>query len=490
MEFAWNTQKNKLTDIKGLQMEQDREGKINNKEIDINKTHLNYDLADKEMNSRTNLYHRVKKRIEDVREVSRVQKNSVVDYSNIITVSKEQSEKWGIDKTKDYFKEAYNYFCDEFGKENVVSAKVHLDETAPHMHLHFVPVNLENGKLQSSKVVNPIRVNQIHTNAPKYLRSKGFEVERGIGKTKENLDIHEFKEKKLNERIKELEKEIDLKNNKINSLTKVESEIDNIEKIKVNKIPMSSKFVISESEFKNLKHNLIYLKSENEKIKLTNKEFKETITKIGNANKTLNKNLNMSTRETIKLKNENEIDKYNLKLNEEKLDLFLRAVSSNQKIEDFIFNKMQNESNNDLNKDFNKFLIENKIDPKFVNKILNFQIEIDLNSLKDKNIFDKNIFTVQEIENYLMENHLINFFEKENSLEKENVNVKFVADKNNNIFNLKLDCENKSFIKQILADKNAIKILKNEIKNDENKFNLEQNNHKNNPKKATFGMEL
>ena len=87
MEFAWNTQKNKITDIMGKEKEQEREGKITNEEIDLDKTHLNYDLVD----SNKNLYQRVKDRVEEVRSVSRIQKNSVVDYSNIITVPKYQA---------------------------------------------------------------------------------------------------------------------------------------------------------------------------------------------------------------------------------------------------------------------------------------------------------------------------------------------------------------------------------------------------------------
>lgn len=108
-------------------------------------------------------------------------------FSNIITVPKEQYEEWGLERSKDYLKEVYNYFCEEFGKENVVSAKVHLDETTPHMHLHFVPVNQENGKLQARALMTPARINKIHTEAPKYLQQKGFDVERGKGKTEKTL---------------------------------------------------------------------------------------------------------------------------------------------------------------------------------------------------------------------------------------------------------------------------------------------------------------
>lgn len=201
MEFAWNTQKNKMNDVKGKEMEQDRKGRKSNPDIDDTRTNMNYDLVE----SDKTLYQRVKERVDEVRSVSRIQKNSVVDFSNIITVPKEQYEEWGLERSKDYLKEVYNYFCEEFGKENVVSAKVHLDETTPHMHLHFVPVNQENGKLQARALMTPARINKIHTEAPKYLQQKGFDVERGKGKTEKNLDIHRFKAEKLREDINILE---------------------------------------------------------------------------------------------------------------------------------------------------------------------------------------------------------------------------------------------------------------------------------------------
>ncbi len=203
LEFAWNTQKNGIADVKGLEKEQERDGKISNKEIDLKKTHLNYDLVQSELN----LYQRVKQRVDEVRPVSRVQKNSVVDYSNIITVPQDQFKTWGVEKSKEYLKEVYNYFCEEFGKENVVAAKVHLDETTPHMHLHFVPVSTE-GKLQARKVMTPKRINEIHSKAPKYLQERGFDVVRGMGKTDKSLEINEYKAKKVQEKIDSLENEL------------------------------------------------------------------------------------------------------------------------------------------------------------------------------------------------------------------------------------------------------------------------------------------
>src|SRR5699024_12489403 len=39
-----------------------------------------------------------------------------------------------------FFQETYNFLENEYGKENVISSFVHLDETTPHMHFAFIPV--------------------------------------------------------------------------------------------------------------------------------------------------------------------------------------------------------------------------------------------------------------------------------------------------------------------------------------------------------------
>ena len=213
MELAWNTQKNKMSDVKGKEMEQERKGKISNPDIDLERTNLNFDFVD----DKRTLYHRVKSRVDDLKENgSRVQKNSVVMYSNVITVPKDVAEAWGEEKTTKYFKSCYKFFCEEFGRENVVSAKVHFDETAPHMHLHFIPVNKENGKLQARVVMNREKINYIHDKLPEYLKELGFYVVRGKGKTTQNIEnIHEYKKvmdiidqqkSRLDEMVQELDK--------------------------------------------------------------------------------------------------------------------------------------------------------------------------------------------------------------------------------------------------------------------------------------------
>ena len=290
MELAWHTQKNQMSDVKGKEMEQERKGKIKNEDIDLDRTKFNYDLV----SSNKNLYQRVKERVEFAKETgSRVQKNSVVMYSNILTVPQDQFEKWGEQKTKDYFKACYEFFSNEFGKENVVSAKVHLDETAPHMHLHFVPFNKETGKLQARVVMTPKKISEVHDSLPKFLRERGFEVERGSGKTKQNIeDIHEYKkvQKVIQEKKQELEK-VQLQVEKIvqSIPTKEELNLPLLEKEKqvtvIQKVfgknetieTETENFVVTPSQYKMIEKRLIVvetLKKQNEHLVKENAELK------------------------------------------------------------------------------------------------------------------------------------------------------------------------------------------------------------------------
>lgn len=372
MEFAWNTQKNKMSDVKGLEKEQNREGKISNQDIDLTKTHLNYDLVQ----SNLNLYQRVKKRVDEVRDISRIQKNSVVDYSNIITVPNETYDIWGLDKTKDYFKNIYEYFCNEFGKENVISAKIHLDETAPHMHLHFVPINLQNGKLQARTVMTPKRINKVHTEAPIYLKELGFDVERGKGSTGKNniKDIHKFKENK----IKELENKIDRLEMDLNALLSVKNISDSIYTIKTEKTLLGGKIKLTKDDYdkitvgyeKTLLDNMS-LKKENKNLSSENerltKELNRAIRKIKSFDYGLldfenkKEKLKEQLERQVKIKNRAEID--SLKLENENLKLNnknLKSKVQDQEKELKIFYKENNiKSLEQKNNFFRKIKIKN-----------------------------------------------------------------------------------------------------------------------------------
>lgn len=246
MKLAWNVKKNTVGSLKNLEREQNRDNANNrNKLIDTSKSHLNYELVRGSRDLTAKTLDLVEKSRENG---SRIQKNSIVDLSNIITLSKEDAEKLGYEGTKYYFSSTVEFFQQEFGEENVTSAIVHLDESNPHMHLHVTPVNTENGKLQAHKVMNRGRVNKIHTELPKFLRERGFDVERGssiekdgtrkdyvrdINKlkqmTEDELILHEnLVQKNQNMKLeqKEFEKTLDKTQDEIAEILKIKGHLE------------------------------------------------------------------------------------------------------------------------------------------------------------------------------------------------------------------------------------------------------------------------
>lgn len=111
---------------------QDRTGEYvsyHGSKIDITKTHLNYRL---DPNTDPNEF--ITQRLSEIK----VQKRADVKVycSWVLTVPQNLPQE----KHKEFFESAYRFFCQDYGKENIVMASVHLDETTPHMHLGFVPV--------------------------------------------------------------------------------------------------------------------------------------------------------------------------------------------------------------------------------------------------------------------------------------------------------------------------------------------------------------
>jgi hypothetical protein len=97
--------------------------------IDTTKTHLNYRL---DPNTDPNEF--ITQRLSEIK----VQKRADVKVycSWVLTVP----QNLPTEKHREFFESAYRFFCQDYGKENIVMASVHLDETTPHMHLGFVPV--------------------------------------------------------------------------------------------------------------------------------------------------------------------------------------------------------------------------------------------------------------------------------------------------------------------------------------------------------------
>src|SRR5699024_10450931 len=119
-----------------------------NSDIEIERSHLNYDLVNRKENYKTDIENYI---IENKSTSRAVRKDAVLINEWIVTSDQNFFENLTDDETRDFFETAKNYFAENFGDENIRYAQVHFDETTPHMHLGIVPFDKEN-KLSAKRV--------------------------------------------------------------------------------------------------------------------------------------------------------------------------------------------------------------------------------------------------------------------------------------------------------------------------------------------------
>ena len=175
------------TEAKGSYVHNERRTRGHtNKDIDSEKTHLNYYLKKNEL-SYIKEFDRLKK---ENHLQGHIRSNSIIMCEMLFTSDKEFFDKIGEKETKRYFEESYNFICSykNLGEKNIISAVAHLDEGTPHMHLIYIPVI--HTKDKEGKEIDKIccrdfwkgrdSYRQLQNAFFEYITSKGFELERGL----------------------------------------------------------------------------------------------------------------------------------------------------------------------------------------------------------------------------------------------------------------------------------------------------------------------
>ncbi len=152
-------------DVVGLAIHYERrEGcELSNKDIDLSRTHENYNLAQELQPLRTEQY--LKQRLSEVHHMKRKDVKVMVDW--IVTLPKNVPAQ---DERK-FFELTYQFLKDEYGEKNVIGAWVHKDERTPHIHFSFLPIIIENDteKLICKKVITRQKLKNFHPRLEKYL---------------------------------------------------------------------------------------------------------------------------------------------------------------------------------------------------------------------------------------------------------------------------------------------------------------------------------
>ena len=97
-----------------------------------------------------------------------------------------------------FFEDATEYFAERFGRENIISAVVHTDETTPHLHLNLIPI--VGNKLSAKQLFTRANLRELQTDFHEKVGKK-WGLERGKeGSQAKHIDTAEFKAKTIIDR--------------------------------------------------------------------------------------------------------------------------------------------------------------------------------------------------------------------------------------------------------------------------------------------------
>lgn len=109
----------------------------------------------------------------------KVRKDSVLMVETLITASPEFMNSLPPEEQKEYFSMALDFLAERVGKQNILSAVVHMDEKTPHMHLSFVPITPDNRLSAKAFLGNQKSLSQWQTDYHERMSSRWNELERG-----------------------------------------------------------------------------------------------------------------------------------------------------------------------------------------------------------------------------------------------------------------------------------------------------------------------
>lgn len=168
--------------------------KFNNISIDVNRTSKNYNLAAADQPlSQTDFIH---KRMHDAKCLNRKDVNVMMTWC--ITLPQQMLSKPPEEQEK-FFRSSYAFLMKRYGKENVISAYVHMDETTPHMHFAYTPVRYDvkskSYKFDAKTVGSKTDLNTFHKDIDRYLTDvMGYETGVITSENEINLTIRQLKQ--------------------------------------------------------------------------------------------------------------------------------------------------------------------------------------------------------------------------------------------------------------------------------------------------------
>ncbi|WP_394867963.1 MobV family relaxase [Staphylococcus saprophyticus] len=384
------------TNTTGLQKHIQRENKnYENIDIDLEQSHLNYDLVN---DNPIDYNATIDKKIEENYTGKRkIRTDAVKHVDGLITSDSEFFNNQSPEDTKQFFEHAKIFLEQEYGKDNLLYATVHLDEKTPHMHYGVVPITTD-GRLSAKEVVgNKKALTGFQDRFNEYLNKSGYDLERGLPKT----------------------------------LTK-----DKYEQVSQYK----QKTEYHKEEYKHESQKLDYIKQENDKLNL---EYQ-------NALKTLKKPLNVpydfEMEKVGGLFNKEVHETGNVVISQDDFESFKTQIKAAQSIsEDYQFVKSgqalkdAEQKYRDLDNELTESKVENEdLVDEFNNLAQRYNQLLDENQKKDKELSDsfklfQNVFKI--IKNIVKEDVYHKLIDHiDNRLESSKMREVMTVDNNDDVF--------------------------------------------------------
>ena len=180
---------------KGIQKHNQRENiNYNNKDINHENTYKNYDLINE---NKIDYSEKIEDTIHANYSGKRaIRKDAIKHVDGLITSDNEFFNNLSEEETNQFFRDSLDFLEQEYGKENMLYATVHLDEKVPHMHFGFVPLT-DDGRLSAKeKLGNKKAMTELQDRFNQYVNAKGYELQRGTAKEvseRQHQDIDKFK---------------------------------------------------------------------------------------------------------------------------------------------------------------------------------------------------------------------------------------------------------------------------------------------------------
>ena len=183
--------------------ERDETYQASNPQIDSSRTHFNYHII-YPMKSYMEI---INERLSELELKRNIRSDAILMNSFIVTSDGEYFKGLHPWEQREFFRDCAEFLSRKYGEENMISAVVHMDETTPHMHLNFIPIN--EGRLSSKSLFDRQKLAQLQTELHESIGEK-WGLQRGKeGSQAKHLSTAEFKAKKIIESAEQREREID-----------------------------------------------------------------------------------------------------------------------------------------------------------------------------------------------------------------------------------------------------------------------------------------